>query len=92
MRNRDGRAVHLIKELYSEEAMPGVPLLEAIDNKRVLIENHNGIVSYGSTVISIKVRYGKICVTGKGLELCRMTKESVVITGCIDHIEFCRRG
>lgn len=92
MRNRDGRGVRLIHDIYNSEVMPGAPLLEAIDNRRILIENHNGIVSYGSAAISVKVRNGRICVTGKNLELGHMTKESMVITGCIDNIEFCRKG
>ena len=72
------------------EALPGIPLLELAGEQRVLIEHHRGVTAYGREEISVKVSYGCICVSGEGLELARMTKEQLVITGRIDHIQLFR--
>lgn len=73
------------------EPLPGMPLVELAGENRVLIENHQGVTEYGCNEICIKVRYGKICVCGNKLELSRMTKHQLVITGCIDKISLIRR-
>lgn len=77
-------------ELPSETA-PGVPLVEMLGDRRVLIENHRGVVQYGCNEICVKVSYGQICVTGYCLALVRMTKHQLVISGQIDCLSL-RRG
>lgn len=72
------------------EALPGVPLVELAGERRVLIERHQGVTAYAREEICVKVSYGCICITGEGLELARMTKEQLVITGRIDHIQLFR--
>lgn len=73
------------------EAIPGMPLVEIVGCRRVLIENHKGISMYGRNEIHINVSYGQLCVCGVGLELARMTNKQLVITGQIDTISICRR-
>lgn len=72
------------------EALPGMPLVEIVGEERVLIENHRGVVAYGCKEICVKVRYGHLCVCGMGLELARMTKHQLVITGRVDSVSLCR--
>lgn len=72
------------------EALPGLPLLELAGEQRVLIERHRGVIAYGREEICVKVSYGCISVTGEGLELARMTKEQLVITGRINGIQLFR--
>ena len=74
------------------EAMPGQPLVELAGDRRVLIENHNGVTEYGRERISVRVRYGQLVVCGCGLELARMTNEQLVIIGRIDGVTLHRRG
>ena len=74
------------------EAMPGQPLVELAGDRRVLIENHNGVTEYGRERISVRVRYGQLVVCGCGLELARMTKEQLVIIGRFDGVTLHRRG
>ena len=73
-----------------DEAIPGRPLVEIIDNCRVLIENHKGVNEYGRTLIRIKVKFGSICVCGSNLELSRMTKGQLIISGRIESVQLCR--
>lgn len=72
--------------------LPGVPLVEITGTRRVLIENHMGVVAYGCDEIRIRVRYGMLAVCGSSLNLARMSKEQLVICGCINGVQLFRNG
>lgn len=74
------------------EPLPGVPVVEVAGENRVLIERHAGVTEYSRERICVKVRYGLVCVCGCGLELTRMTREQLVISGRIDCVRLQRRG
>lgn len=74
------------------EPTPGDPLIEIVADRRVLIENHCGVTVYGGKEIRVKVSYGMVCVQGKRLELARMSKQQLVITGCLDSVSLLRGG
>lgn len=74
------------------EPMPGQPIVEIAGDRRVLIENHFGVKEYSREKIAVKVKYGFVCVCGCGLELIRMTREQLVISGSIDAVSLVRRG
>lgn len=76
----------------SGEPLPLQPLVELAGDRRVLIENHRGVVQYSREKICVKVRYGTVAVSGCSLELSRMTREQLVICGRIDTISVIRRG
>ena len=67
----------------SPEPVPGLPLIEIAGHGRVLIENHRGVIGYSREEIRIRVNYGEIAVSGSCLELNRMSREVLVITGNI---------
>lgn len=75
----------------SGEPLPGMPIVEIAGECRVLIERHGGVTEYSRERISVKVRYGTVTVCGCGLELTRMTKEQLVISGRIDSVQLQRR-
>lgn len=72
------------------EPIPGATLVEVSGDRRVLIECHRGVTTYGHKEICVKVSYGIVSVHGSGLELARMTKQQLVITGCIDCVSLIR--
>ena len=74
------------------ETIPGQTVVELMDDRRVLVENHNGVTEYGREKICVRVRYGRVEICGCGLELARMTKDQLVITGHIQDIVLRRRG
>lgn len=74
------------------EPIPGQPVVEIAGERRVLIENHFGVKEYSRERIAVKVKYGLAVVCGGCLELSRMTKEQVVISGRIDGVSLIRRG
>lgn len=65
----------------------GVSLIEVADNRRVLIENHFGVTSYGQNSICVKVRRGIIEISGDKLEILCMSRERIVICGVIGSIQ-----
>lgn len=74
----------------SSEPIPRQPLVELAGERRVIIENHCGVIGYGCNEICVKVRFGHILINGKGLELVRMSKEQLVVMGVIDSVRLCR--
>ena len=73
-----------------DEPLPGLPLVEIAGERRVLIENHRGVMEYGTQTIRVKVKYGQICVCGSGLELARMNRGQLVISGRVDAVQLIR--
>lgn len=92
-----GRGRYFLERLadgadLSGESLPGVPIVEIAGDHRVLIENHFGVKEYSRERITVKVKYGFVCVCGCHLELMRMTAEQLVICGRIDSVTVQRRG
>ena len=75
----------------SSEPLPGVPIVEIAGQSRVLIERHGGMTEYSRERICVKVPYGCVCVCGCELELTRMCKEKLIISGRIDCVQIQRR-
>ena len=73
-----------------DEPIPGRPLIEILDHHRVLIEHHRGVNEYGQTLIRVKVKFGSVCVCGSDLELARMSKDQLIISGNIESIHLNR--
>lgn len=76
----------------SEEALPGVTVVELAGEHRVLIERHGGVTQYSREQVCVKVSYGWVCVCGGCLELTRMTRGQLIISGRIDSVKLQRRG
>lgn len=69
------------------EALPGLPLVEIAGNSRVLIEYHKGIFEYLPQSIGIRVKFGKILVSGAQLQLKHISRERLIISGEIHCIQ-----
>lgn len=87
---------HLMQRLadaadLSAEPIPGVPVIEVAGERRVLIERHCGVTEYSGERICVRVSFGQVAVCGCGLELARMTREQLVISGRIDCVQLLRR-
>ena len=73
------------------EPIPGRGLVEISGDNRVLIENHFGVREYSRERIGIAMEFGLVSICGSSLELCRMTREQLVIRGRIDCVNLIRR-
>lgn len=69
-----------------EEALPTEPVVELLGDGRVLVENHRGILEYGTETIAVRVRYGAVCIHGCNLRLGFMTCQKLIILGKIQEI------
>lgn len=74
------------------ETLPWVPVIELAGDRRVLIERHSGVTEYTGERICVCLSYGQVAICGCGLELSRMTREQLVISGRIDSVQLYRRG
>lgn len=70
-----------------DEPIPKLPLIEIAGERRVLIENHLGVVAYETDEVHVKVTYGTVSVFGSNLELARMIRGQLVITGKIRNVQ-----
>ena len=73
-----------------DERMPGQTLVEMIEYHQVLIENHQGVRVYETNAVHVKVKFGMVCISGCNLELTRMTKGQLIVTGTIDCVKLVR--
>lgn len=73
------------------DTVPHLPIVEIAGDRRVLIENHFGVMGYSPERILVKVSYGCLSVCGCGLQLVRMTREQLVICGRIQGVTLLRR-
>ena len=58
-------------------------LVELYGNERVLVEQHRGILRYGSECIRIGTSFGSLVIEGLELRLCCMSRSQLVIRGRI---------
>ena len=73
------------------DPLPGQTVVEIAGDNRILIENYCAVREYSPQKIDIRVKYGTVIVYGCGLELRRMTKEQLIISGRIDTVSLQRR-
>ena len=76
----------------TSRSMPGLPVLELTGEKRVLIENHQGVTGYSDVMICVKVQYGCLEINGCQFSLAYMSEEKLIITGKIHEIKLLHRG
>ena len=75
-----------------DESIPGQPLLEVCGCHRVLVENHGGMIEYGTERIGIRVKFGVVLIVGQDLHICRVMEKQLVISGNIVSIHLERGG
>ena len=73
------------KHSYAEP-LPGIPIMELAADKRMVIENHDGVVEYSDTRICVSIRNGVYRISGAHLSLSYMSRFQLIITGRIDMI------
>lgn len=67
-------------------------VVELAGDRRVLIEHHQGILQYQQDQICVKVKFGTLSICGCGMEITRMSRDRLVITGRIDSVTLHRRN
>lgn len=69
------------------DAVAGLPRLSLVGDRELLVENHRGILAYGTEEIHIGGGRLVIRVKGNGLQLRAMNEAELLITGQIFGVE-----
>lgn len=69
------------------DALAAVPRLELIGDGELRLENHRGILAYGTEEIHVSGGAFVLKITGRNLELRAMTGLELLITGKIEQIQ-----
>ena len=72
------------------DLVAGLPHLELLGDRQLLLEGHGGILSYGTEEIDVALGALTLRVRGEGLTLRGMTEEELLLCGRIDALEFVR--
>ena len=88
-KKRDG-VLDRAAELFDlpAEALAGTPRLTVTGNKRIVVENHKGLLEYGETEIDINAGSTILKIKGENLELRSMNAQELMITGTVFSVEF----
>lgn len=71
-----------------EDALLGAAKLTVTAGRRALIENHRGILEYGTERILVSTGRGKISLQGSELKLTAMNKTELLISGRLKVVEW----
>ena len=71
-----------------EDALLGAAKLTVTAGRKVLVENHKGILEYGTERIVISTGRGSICLQGGGLQLEAMNRNELLISGKLQNVEW----
>ena len=69
------------------DALAGLPKVELVGDRELRIENHRGILAYGTEEIHVSGGVFIVKIAGEGLELRAMTGLELLITGRIAGIQ-----
>lgn len=72
------------------QPIPGNTIVEILGDSRVLVERHSGITSFSEMAVCIKTSYGNVQVSGNGLKIVCVSKDQLVIIGCINTVSIIR--
>ncbi len=70
------------------EVINNVPLLMIMGQKKLYLENHNGIAHYQNEMIKIKVNKGQLVIKGRQLEIKKINTEEIIISGTLINLDF----
>lgn len=71
-----------------EDILLGLERVVVTAGKRISIENHRGILSYGEKRMIIRLPRGTLAVNGSGMRLLAMSEDALVIAGHIQSVEW----
>lgn len=73
-----------------KEIVYDLPKVTLIGNLQALVENHRGIIEYGTEKIRISVNTGELEVTGENLSIRNITRDEIYLDGDISLIKYHR--
>ena len=77
----------LFSSPLAEDLAGGQSRIELTGGRRLLIEDHRGVLEYTDTLLRVALRRGQVRVTGDGLQLTALTLRELAVSGTIREIE-----
>lgn len=71
-----------------KDVVMDLPKVSVSGDKEIFVENHKGIADYTDKLISVKMKDGLMCVHGNSLRIIAMNRESIVINGNFERIDY----
>jgi len=90
MADKIGERLQKTGDVFGLEAelTAGFPRVTVSGCRRVFIENHRGLLEYGTDTVLVSGRRAKIRIKGSGLELKEMTDCEMTVTGLVESVGF----
>lgn len=83
------RAIRHVQQLgLPEDVVLGLPRLVLSGDTSLMLENHQGVVAYGDTVIRLRTACGILTVEGESMTLAQMGKHDLMLRGTIRAIRY----
>lgn len=73
-----------------EEVLLSLPIVEMIGDRRLRIENYEGVIEYTDNIIRLNTNAQMLKISGFHLTIVTMTREEMVIEGQIAAVEYVR--
>lgn len=70
------------------EALSGELKISVTAGKRALVENHRGILSFESSLVTVSARRGRVILRGEGLYIAAMSEQWLLICGKIQGVDW----
>lgn len=70
------------------EAVAGDSRITVTGNRRIVVENHRGLMEYGENEIGVNCGKSILKIKGEELEIRAMNSEELLITGILFGIDF----
>lgn len=90
MKNKANSIKNTVSEVLElpKDIMLNLPKITLVGKIQLYIENHKGIIEYGTEVIRINTNEGILKVYGKDLVIKNIITEEILVVGQIDSVEF----
>lgn len=89
---KDGLGARLMRQaqesFLADDFGVDLPRIEILGDKRVLVENHKGILEYGDTLMRINCGHMVVKIVGEALELRALSLSELAVTGKILSLEY----
>lgn len=72
----------------TKDAALGMPVITAVGNCQIYIENFKSIIEYECNIIKLLTKRGIISICGECLEILYYDEEEIAIKGRVQRIEF----
>ena len=76
----------LVESNLPKDVIFGMPVVTAVGNCEVHIENFQSIMEYNAHILRLKTKGGSLAVCGKRLVICYFNAEEIHIRGVIDEV------